>query len=186
MKKDNIKRIRAFWYSAYAVIIPVILSMVLLAADIKQKINIMRICDNEMFSDMLTAVITCMSIIISIFGFLIPSLISAKNDTMVRYFIENADMEAFVGKIKSVVLSGFFGILLSVLLYLSSDLSYYILKTLIFSWIAVTFNFACNAYRFIGIIISLLLTEKKNNEKVCINELPEKKVEQINNKIPRL
>ena len=92
----------AFWYSHYALIIPMTIISILLFAEVKQKIQILQICKNSLFSDMLTALITCMSIIISIFGFLIPSLISAKNDTMVKYFIENANMDVFVGKIKSV------------------------------------------------------------------------------------
>ena len=47
-----------------------------------------EICGDDSFSDMLGSIITSMSIIISIFGFLMPSLISAKNDKMVKYFIE--------------------------------------------------------------------------------------------------
>ena len=176
----------AFWYSHYALIIPMTIISILLFAEVKQKIQILQICKNSLFSDMLTALITCMSIIISIFGFLITSLISAKNDTMVKYFIENANMDVFVGKIKSVVLSGLSGILLSVLLYLSEDFGQEVLKIVIFLWIGIIFNFACNSYRFISIIISLLLSEKKKvNEKVCANEISEESVKEINENLPR-
>ena len=105
---------------------------------------------------------------------------------MVKYFIENANMDVFVGKIKSVVLSGLSGILLSVLLYLSEDFGQEVLKIVIFLWIGIIFNFACNSYRFISIIISLLLSEKKKvNEKVCANEISEESVKEINENLPR-
>lgn len=187
MKKKILGNKSITLQDTYSVSIPLLLIVGLLIADSKQKIDIMLICKNGLFSDMLTALITSMSIIISIFGFLIPSLISAKNDTMVKYFIENADMSVFVGKIKNVVLSGLTGILLSVLLYLNEDLGNRFLKILILVWIGVIFNFAINSYRFISIIISLLLTEKEDCDvKACANEVTEERKNEINSKITRL
>ena len=185
MKKPS--EVKTLWNEYYSVLIPAGLVAGLFLADKGQMIDIMLICESGLFGEMLASVITFMSIIISIFGFLIPSLISAKNDVMVKYFIEHANMPVFVGKIKSVVLSGLLGIFLSVLLYLHNNLGSIFLKVLLFSWIGVALNFACNSYRFISIIISLLLMEKKDDgEKKCANTASEEKIKNINSKIPRL
>ncbi len=184
MGVKNAKSIKSLWLKYYGLFIPIGFVLTLLIFHILKKISITIICANDLFSDMLTALITCMSIIISIFGFLIPSLISAKNDKMVKYFIENADMNVFVKKIKSVIFSGLSGILLSVLLYLNANFSVLFLQILLFLWIGIIINFACNSYRFISIIISLLLTEKEDSEeKRCANKISEEDEEELNAKI---
>lgn len=188
MVKSNAKKLignfKSFWYQNYGVIIPVAVILCLITIKVRYKFNLTLICKNNLFSDMLTALITCMSIIISIFGFLIPSLISAKNDKMVKYFIENADMNLFVRKIKSVIFSGLTGILLSVLLYLNADFNIFVLQILLYLWIGIILNFACNSYRFISLIISLLLTEKEAFKgKKCANEFSEEEDEALNAKI---
>ena len=181
------EKVISFWYKKYGLIIPSVIVLVLMILNVSQIFKIVLICQNPLFSDMLTALITCMSIIISIFGFLIPSLISAKNDKMVKYFIENADMNVFVNKIRSLILSGLTGILLSVLLYLNASFNNFFLLLVLFLWIGVVLNFACNAYRFISIIIALLLTEKRDlGEKKCANEISKEKEEELNTKIQSL
>ena len=105
MKKNKLtrERVKEYWQKVYSIFIPILFILIILILEYSKKFSLILICDNDRFTDMLTALITCMSIIISIFGFLIPSLISAKNDKMVKYFIENANMEVFVGKIKSII-----------------------------------------------------------------------------------
>ncbi len=175
------------WYRWYSTIIPCFAVVLLFVLEYKKIISMKLIGDNELFSDMLTGLLTCISIIISIFGFLIPSLISAKNDRVVKYFIENADMSLFVGKIKSVIKSGLVGILLTLLLYLYKEYYSWLLTGLLYLWVWVVFNFACNAYRFISIIIGLLLaTKKENPQKECANEMNCKEVDALNDLIPSI
>ncbi len=45
-------------------------------------------------------------------------------------------------------------------------------------------NFVCNSYRFISIIISLLLLEKKEKlGKECINSFSNEKIQKLNDKL---
>lgn len=176
------------WQKAYSIIIPIIFIAIILILEAARKFSLIRICDDDRFTDMLTALITCMSIIISIFGFLIPSLISAKNDAMVKYFIENADMKVFVKKLKNIIILGLVGIFLTILLYLYKSFYEIFVHVLMLIWIGIVTSFACNAYRFISLIIELLLTEKHkiDSQKRSINALPENRVEKLNDKLPKL
>lgn len=172
------------WKKSYAWLIPFILLLVVLIANCITKFRMSEICGDESFSDMLGSIITSMSIIISIFGFLMPSLISAKNDKMVKYFIENADMNEFTKKIKAVIRSGMVGIALSIVLYVNKKIFPIIQSILLYSLLVIGTNFACSSYRFISIIISLLLKEKKDlSDKKCLNEMPEEKIQQLDSKI---
>lgn len=187
MKKSIIvksKKIKALWDKTYSIVIPILSVAFLILTNYGQNFNIIDICKNDLFGDMLTAIITSMSIVISIFGFLMPSLISAKEDKMVKYFIENADMNFFIRKIKGVIKAGILGILLSIVLYLGDDLLPNVLKILLYIWIGVGLNFVCNSYRFISIIISLLLLEKKTEtSKNCINSLFSDRVDKLNSEL---
>lgn len=176
------------WQKAYSIIIPITFIALILILEAARKFSLIKICDDDRFTDMLTALITCMSIIISIFGFLIPSLISAKNDAMVKYFIENADMQVFVKKLKNIIILGLVGIFLTILLYLYKSFYEIFVQILMLIWIGTVTSFACNAYRFISIIIELLLTEKHkiDREKKSANVLPKDRVEKLNDKLPKL
>lgn len=190
MKKNKLtrERVKEYWQKVYSIFIPILFILIILILEYSKKFSLILICDNDRFTDMLTALITCMSIIISIFGFLIPSLISAKNDKMVKYFIENANMEVFVGKIKSIIVLGLTGILLTILLYLEKSFYTTFVEILLLIWIGIVISFACNSYRFISIIVSLLLTEKQDSDKgkKCINDMSKDRVEELNKKIPKL
>ena len=166
-KKENIVHI---WDQNYSTLVPCFSIIFLAMINYIHQFNIIDICKNSSFDDMLTAIITSMSIVISIFGFLLPSLISAKEEKMVKYFLENADMRFFVKKIKGVIKSGIIGILLSIILYLYNDLLSQVLKVLLYIWIGVGLNFVCNSYRFISIIISL-------------NTMSNDKVQELNSKL---
>ena len=175
-----------FWRKSYSWIIPCLAVVAKVYINHKYDFKITEICGNESFSDMLAAIITSMSIIISIFGFLIPSLISAKNDKMVKYFIENADMDEFIKKVKSVIRSGIIGILFSIILYVNENLLPFVRTILLYSWIAVDINFVCSSYRFISIIISLLLKEKKNiNSNKCPNVISDERAELLKSRIQK-
>lgn len=175
-----------FWNKSYSWIIPCFTVLAVMFINHKYDFKMEEICGDEMFSDMLGAIITSMSIIISIFGFLMPSLISAKNDRMVKYFIENADMNEFIKKIKSVIRSGMMGILFSIVLYMNENLLPYVRTTLLYIWLWTGLDFVCSSYRFISIIISLLLKEKKDvNNNECLNAMSDERVELLNNRIQK-
>ena len=186
MKKrlfSTLKSVTALWHKTYLYLIPILSLVGVMGVNYITGFKMSEICGDDSFSDMLGSIITSMSIIISIFGFLMPSLISAKNDKMVKYFIENADMNEFIKKIKAVIRSGMIGILISIILYVNKNL-FPIIQSLL---LVIGLNFACSAYRFISIIISLLLKEKKDlNAEQCPNEMSKEQVTLLNEKIEKI
>lgn len=175
-----------FWDKSYSWIIPGFTVIAVMVVNHKYDFKMSEICGNESFSDMLGAIITSMSIIISIFGFLMPSLISAKNDKMVKYFIENADMDEFIKKIKAVIRSGMAGILFSIILYINECLLSFIRTALLYVWLGIGINFICSSYRFISIIVSLLLKERKDDsDNKCPNTMSNERAKLLNSKIQK-
>ena len=175
-----------FWKKSYSLIIPSVVVIVVICVNCKYDFAISEICGNESFSDMLGAIITSISIMISIFGFLIPSLISAKNDKMVKYFIENADMDEFIKKVKAVIRSGIIEVLFSIILYINESLLLLVRTILLYSWLAIGINFVCSFYRFISVIINLLLKEKNdNNLNKCPNLMSDEREESLKSKLPK-
>lgn len=189
MRKNRIaknEKINDMWNQNYALIIPCFFMVFLAIINYIQRFSIINMCKNRSFDNMLTATITSMSIVISIFGFLMPALISAKEEKMIKYFIENADMKFFIKKIKSVIKAGVIGILLSIVLYLNEELLPEVLKVLLYAWIGVGLNFVCNSYRFISIILGLLLLEKGDEAgRKCVNTLSNDKVQELNSKLDK-
>ena len=190
MKKrlfSTLKSVTALWHKTYLYLIPILSLVGVMGVNHITGFKMSEICGDDSFSDMLGSIITSMSIIISIFGFLMPSLISAKNDKMVKYFIENADMNEFIKKIKAVIRSRMIGILLSIVLYVNKNLFPILQSLLLYVLLAIGLNFACSAYRFISIIISLLLKEKKDlNAEQCPNEMSKEQVTLLNEKIEKI
>ena len=94
MKKKKNSKVVWIWYSNYQWIIPMIVTALITGGAYGLSV---KPWSGEAYSDMLTALITVQSIIISVFGILIPSLVSVKDEKgLVDYFYENADVEDFV------------------------------------------------------------------------------------------
>ena len=174
-----------FWEKTYSLLIPILSIITIALINCWQDFHITSLCGNAQFGNMLTALISSISIVISVFGFLIPSLVSAKNEKMVKYFMENANMNLFVKKVSGIVRSGLIGIGLSMLLFLNENLLQPVLTAIIYIWIGVILNFACNSYRFIGIIIALLMVENKDKQKRRINPLSNERVGRLNSKLKK-
>ena len=182
MKKD----LANIWNKSYTWMIPCLTVLSVMGSNYIFDYRMADLCLDDNFSDMLTAIITSMSIVISIFGFLMPSLVSAKSDKMVRYFIENADMEEFVKKIKSVIRSGMIGILFSIVLYVNENFFLHVRTVVLYAWLWINIKFVCCSYRFIGIIISLLLKEKKDVYDVeCPNLMAPEAVNELKGKLKK-
>lgn len=174
------------WKCMYAYIIPTSLVLSLIIMSNMNVFDMGQVCTMKLYSDMLTGVITFMSIILSIYGFLIPSLISAKNDAMVKYFIEHADMKTFTGRIKQIVLFGLLGILLSISLYYANMMKETIFIFFFCSWVWIISCFTCNAYRFISIIIELLLNEKISSKKKHVSDVTIEEINKLNDSLKKL
>ena len=97
--------------------------------------------DSTSFESMLETIVTFMSIILSVFGFLIPSFIGAKgqSETM-KYFLEYADMKLFAHKLKNVVAVGLIAIFVTCILFLKDIFSKVICNIIIIIWLYLIFN----------------------------------------------
>lgn len=180
------KNIIQMWRNIYSVIIPFIVIIAILLIDKCTKFNLIDICRNGNFNDMLQSLITFLSIVIGIFGFLIPALVSVKNDQFVQYFFDKADVDNFVNQIKLLVFTGLFSILLSVILFMFQNINAAVLIIFMYIWIGIIAFFICSAYRFISIILKLLCGTKNEGGKNCENIMNDDEVKKLNDKLPKI
>lgn len=190
MKKNRkvLCKMYDLWCVWYSKIIPIFFAVTVIFLQYRFDLKIWLIED---YSDMLTAIITFLSIIIGIFGILIPAVLSAKGEknSMASYFFDRADNISFAKSIKSIFSSGIITILMICILYLKDIAGrkcyIYFLGITVFFLI----YFCCNAYRFIGIMIDLLIRRKKNSSdidshrKEYKNKMSEKEKENVDKMI---
>lgn len=179
-----------FWYKNYSIIIPIFLVAIYAGGLIYisyNEIDMKLIQDSTSFESMLETIVTFMSIILSVFGFLIPSFIGAKgqSETM-KYFLEYADMKLFAHKLKNVVAVGLIAIFVTCILFLKDIFPETACNIIIIVWLYLIFNFLCSSYRFIGIMINTLLTEKETFVQKVANKVPEDAKKIIDDKIEKI
>lgn len=184
------EKAKAFWIENFSYIIPsvcVVGYLILLILLHFEIISISLIQDSECFVNLLESFVTFMSIVLSVFGFLIPSMISAKekSDTM-NYFFRYVDMRLFAKRLKNIVANGLVIIFITCILFLSDIFSTEICNTIILVWIWLVFYFMCCSYRYISVIINILLVEKKKFIQEVVNEVSEEEKQILNEKLPRI
>ena len=81
-----------YWHFCYCEVISIIATVVIISVERKCKI---QFWNAQNFADMLTALITFLSIVLGIYSFLIPSFVSAKEEEKIKNFLANADMYLF-------------------------------------------------------------------------------------------
>lgn len=139
----------------------------------------------EYYNDMLTAIITFISIVISIFGILIPSVFTS-NNKMINYFKENADISYFVKSIKNIVVSGFGSIGCICLMYLYDTIPMNAFKGFCILSIFFLFVFVFGSYRYLSIMLRLLIENKKEYQgKTYKKQSSEKDREELNNMLKK-
>lgn len=179
--------VRKQWDKWYAVIIPTIctiLYVVYCFCAEKKIIQGKMIQNSKNFEDMLNAFITFMSITLSMWGILIPLFVGAiERSYAVKFFIKKADMDLFIKKLKSVFGVGMITIFVTCMIFLKDIYAVRIENVLISIWIWLLLNFICNSYRFIGIIISLLVAKKKTIQNE--NPITEEREKEINNNLSK-
>lgn len=159
-KKRIVKKCVEIWTLNYQIIIPVFITGI--CGYVCWKYNI-HFWESKYYGDMLTAVITFLSIVISVFGILIPTVFSNKNK-MVSYFIKNIDSSYFIKSIKYAMISGISEIVLICVLYTYDILP---IKCYILVCIISLFGliyFLCGAYKYISLLLRLVLEEKEPYE----------------------
>lgn len=184
------ERLKNFWSDNFSLIIPFVLvsGYVIVLILLHHKIiDIVLIQDSENFESMLEAFVTFMSIILSVFGFLIPSFIGEKGKSeAMNYFLKYADMQLFAHKLKNVVAIGLILIFLTCILFLKDIFSVNVCNIIILIWLWLLFYFMCSSYRFISIMINLLLAEKKTFVQQAANKVTEEERKIIDGNIKKV
>lgn len=178
------KSIQEGWIRVYSFVIPTVVTVLYLtffAFNLEVFVDYNSI-ENSNMENLLDGIITFVTIIMGIFGFLIPALVSNKKDGgMTEFFLEHTDQELFVRKLKLLVMSGMVTVLLCLILFLEDALKEWVFLsgTTLLIWFLLFF--VCNAYRFIGLILSLLIFHRKTDDtgakneagKQIVNHMPE-------------
>lgn len=163
------EKITDAWRGCYAVVIPSGISIAYLIVYIltqKDVFEFRYITDSENFTTMLESIIAFISIIISVFGFLLPILITSKNElSLTRYFIDSVDKKCFSLSLRMVIISGFLAVFMSCILFFFDIFSEWFKQTVIVIWIWLLFYFMFSSYRFISLLMRLFIEEKSGLEK---------------------
>ena len=123
----------------------------------KYKIHFWEAC---YYNDMLTALITFVSIIISIFGILIPTVFTG-NSEIINYFKKNADISYFRKSIKTVIVSGFGSIGCICFMYLYDKVPMDVFKIDCILGIFSLLVFVFGSYKYLSIMLRLLVEDKE-------------------------
>lgn len=153
-----IKKILQKWRRAYVYFLPslLILPYIYFKIDILQSTN---------FDGVLESIITFVSITMGLFGVLIANIIGTKERSkMLIYFFETANQKVFVNSLKYNIMVGLLVILISSILLMKDILGAYS-SIIVRVWIWVLLSYILSTYRFMGIMLSLLITTKKDDYK---------------------
>lgn len=178
------------YQQTYSYLIPTVLTIgyiMYLIGISHYKKNCPLIQESENFGSMLEVLVTFMSIILSVFGFLIPSFLSSKGESSaIKYFMKYADMRVFAAKLKNIVAIGLVDTFLTCVLFLRDIFPCTITNVIICTWLWFLLFFMCNSYRFISIMINLLLAEKKEFTQQAVNEVSENERDKLDNLIKKI
>lgn len=180
MKKE--KRIQEAWIRVYSFVIPTIVAALYFWLFVCNPESFIKYGSEESINinSLLDGIIAFVTIIMGIFGFLIPALVSNKKDCgMIEFFLEHTDQKFFVKKVKILIASGMITVLLCLFLFLENALKEWIFVLGMLSLVWFLLFFVCNAYRFIGLILSLLIFNKKINDTGIKNEAGKPVVDQM-------
>lgn len=187
---DRKEKIKYKWKEVYSYVIPSVIVAGYLGYIIlikKGKIDAALIQESLYFEKMLEALITFMSIILSVFGFLIPAFLGGKGDTKaINYFLKYADMTLFAAKLKNIVAVGLVDIFITSILFLTDIIPKITMNIVIIIWLWLVFHFMCNSYRFISIMINLLLIEKEDYVQKVANEVSEETKKEVHKKLRKI
>lgn len=143
--------------------------------------------NSKNFEAMLESLVVFMSIILSVFGFLIPSFLSSKGESKaLKYFIKYADMRLFAVKLKNIVAIGLINTFFTCTLFLKDIFSDITTNIIICIWLWLLLFFMCNSYRFISLMINLLLAEKEEFVQKVANEVTMDEKERLDNTIRKI
>lgn len=157
--------------------------------------NVLTLCIDELegiqnsvgFGNMLETIVTFISIVLSVFGFLIPAFLSSKGSSLlIQYFLDNIDVRIFATKLRRIVVVGLIDILLTCMLLLNDIFCDTFMNALLEIWLWFILYFMCVSYRFISILLSLMVGEKGEKKKEVINEASKETTSNLQNSIRKI
>ena len=184
--------LRTWWLNWYVYIVPSILliAYVMYVLVGVHKYSIPWLGDSEGFSEMCKAIVDFSSIVLGIYGFLIPAVIG-RQDKFNKIFWETVDKKGFSKDIQRLIISGMITILLSSGLLIADIFSPKMCAFVVgFLWWFLIF-YCCNSIRFVSIFVSLIVEgQSKSDEKESdeCQEQSEKHKEiknRLDNKLPK-
>lgn len=142
-----------------------------------------RFWEAEYYNYMLSALITFVSIIISIFGIMIPTVFTGKSD-LIEYFKKNADISYFTKSIKNILVSGFGGIGCICFMFLQDKVQMIVFKIVSTLGLFFLLVFIFGSYKYLGIMLKLLVGDKKrDNRKEYKNQKSEDEIKELNKRL---
>lgn len=151
------KKISEYWELYYHIFIPIFMTVLGTLVCWKKKVYLWN--SNKYF-DMLGAVITFLSIVISIFGILIPTVFTNKTK-LVNFFVKNADTAYLVKDIKRVMVSGISNIIMICLLYLQDIFSQKFYGMICILGLFLFLYFLCGSYKYLSLLLRLVIETKE-------------------------
>lgn len=162
---------KEFWRKRYTFIIPTFfacLYAIMIYMNKSMKFQIPLIQQSKNVENMLEGYITFTSIILSVFGFLMPTYASSKTRTR-EYFQKHADMKLFSNSLRRVVVMGLFSVVLSCFIFLYDLMNLDIQNFCFIIWIWVILHFIFSAYRYISLLIRIIFTGKSAGNSGVVN-----------------
>lgn len=173
--EDRQQKVIDFWNRTYSYTIPIFVSVFFFTGS-KVTESSFDLTTSDNFTGMLEGIITFISIAISIFGFLLPVLVSAKEEGAVKTFLEIANRRVFLKGLKRIILSGFIAIFLSCVLYLYDIFSEDVVRVIESIWLGSLFFFMATTYRFVSIMLSLLFSGYRKKKNLFSEEDEQKRI----------
>ena len=144
--------------------------------------------DSDGFKDMCALITQFSSIVLGVYGFFIPVVMS-KKDSFTDYFWKHIDCDRFAKDVHKIILSGIIAVLISVFLTVSDIMSKPSVFVLVGILIWILIFYVCNTYRFLGIFIYLIvgnsILQTKDGSLEIENPISDRNKEKINNQLEK-
>lgn len=183
--KKIVKEIKFRWMSLYPFILPIVAVFVMKTLETKYCFFIEMSKD---FSNLLSIIATFISVVIGLLGVLLTCLLSIRDSSdMIKYFFEEGQGEAFQKGIRTCIRTGLFSLVVTCILILQDILPVQIFSLVKDIWVIAVVYFSAMIYRFISILLNLVMNNEKSEESKKNNQdVTGERLEKMDEGIPEL
>lgn len=173
LKNNFTIKVLNVWRNIYCWIIPTSICLIYAVIYLLIKMRLLdwyNLFDSSNVNNVLEAIVTFISIVISILGVLLPLIISTKDSSeMIKWFFSVIDKQYFITSVRRIFLSGLLAVFVSCVLFFHDIFyeNFNFLLSLTLIWLVL--YFLTSSYRFISIFLRLLITEKETGYKKVKN-----------------